>query len=416
MKITAAAIAGLIILSTVLGFMVRLMWRSLKRSDDPGRLISKWVISGVLIGIGVSVCFGSSNLGSAAGFIMPITVMVCGVGLGLIWAPNLATIIASPLTNAIDGGDQEIEPQPLYSMAQAKRKQGKYMESIAEIRKQLARFPEDFQGWIMLAEIQAEDLHDQAAALDTIDRFLTQPDHAPKNIAYALNRAADWHLKFGQDPESARQTLERILELLPETEEAQTARQRIAHLATPKELAEKHERAPIALPHHEEHLGLREDFSGLRPAPEDPAKLAQDYVRHLEDYPNDNEAREKLALVYADHYQRLDLATDQLEQLIAVSHQQPKQIVHWLNLLADLQVKLTGDATLARQTLQRIVDTNPKSAAAENARHRIAYLKLELKPQQKSQAMKLGSYEENLGLADKKPSAGDAGQSAYRSR
>jgi len=67
-----------------------------------------------------------------------------------------------------------------------------------------------------------------------------------------------------------------------------------------------------------------------------------------------------------------------------------------------LQIKLGGDAALARQTFQRIIDTFPKSAAAENARNRIAYLNLQLKPQQKSQVVKLGSYEQNIGLKDRK--------------
>jgi tetratricopeptide (TPR) repeat protein len=388
-------IAGLATLLAMVGIIGWAMWRSLKQSDDPRRLIVKWIVSALLL-----VFLLKS---ATAGVFGAVAAAIFGVILGIMWAPNLGAMLAKPFSSMYDGGDQELEPAPLYSIAEAKRKQGKYLESVAEIRKQLHNFPEDFACWMMLADIQAENLHDLAGAEDSVERVLTHKEHLPKNIAYALNRLADWQLKFNQDPEAARQTLERIPDLLPDTEEAQTARQRIAHLATKEELVEKQERTPIALPHHEEHIGLREDFSGLKPAPEDPAKLAQDYVRHLAEFPNDNEAREKLALVYADHYHRLDMAADQLEQLIAVAHQQPKQIVHWLNLLADLQIKIAGDAALAKQTLQRIVDANPKSAAAENARNRIARLKLELKPQQKSQEMKLGSYEENLGLAGKKP-------------
>lgn len=105
-----------------------------------------------------------------------------------------------------------------------------------------------------------------------------------------------------------------------------------------------------------------------------------------------------MAAIYGDRFQRLDLASDQLEQLISVPHQPAKQVVHWLNSLADLQIKLTEDATLARMTLQRIVDRFPKAAAAESALNRIAHLNLEFKRKQKSQAVKLGSYDQNLGL------------------
>jgi hypothetical protein len=48
--------------------------------------------------------------------------------------------------------------------------------------------------------------------------------------------------------------------------------------------------------------------------------------------------------------------------------------------------------------LQRIVDRAPNLAAAELARHRLALLTLELKAKTTSQAVKLGSYEQNIGL------------------
>jgi hypothetical protein len=44
------------------------------------------------------------------------------------------------------------------------------------------------------------------------------------------------------------------------------------------------------------------------------------------------------------------------------------------------------------------VDRAADGAAAELARRRLALLKLEMKSKDKSQAVKLGSYEENIGL------------------
>jgi hypothetical protein len=100
-------------------------------------------------------------------------------------------------------------------------------------------------------------------------------------------------------------------------------------------------------------------------------------VKHLEQHPLDTEARENLAIIYADHYRRLDLATDQLEQLIQGPNQPAKLITHWLNLLADLQIRGGAAYETVRDTLQRIVDRAPNLAAAELARHRLALLKLE---------------------------------------
>ena len=93
-----------------------------------------------------------------------------------------------------------------------------------------------------------------------------------------------------------------------------------------------------------------------------------------------------------------DLAADQVEQLLSQPNVPAKHVVHWLNLLADLQIKHAGNVAEARQALQRIVDLFPQSAAAENARNRVAHLQLELRARKESQVVKLGSYEQNIGL------------------
>ena len=94
---------------------------------------------------------------------------------------------------------------------------------------------------LMLAEVEAENLKDLPGAQMTIERLLTEPNQSPINLGLALNRLADWHLKYGQDPESAREALQRIIRLFPETEQAYLAGQRIAHLSTSEMLAEKSE-------------------------------------------------------------------------------------------------------------------------------------------------------------------------------
>jgi ABC-type transporter Mla subunit MlaD len=136
----------------------------------------------------------------------------------------------------------------------------------------------------------------------------------------------------------------------------------------------------------------------LRPVETDPATVAAALVKHLEEHPLDSHERESLAVVYANHYQRLDLAADQLEQLIQQPNQPAKNVVHWLNLLADLQVQGGSSVEEVQRTLQRIIDQYPDLAAAGNAQRRLDVVKLELKAKQKSQAVKLGSYEQDLGL------------------
>ena len=165
-------------------------------------------------------------------------------------------MIAKPFANLYDGGRQEPIPHPAYSVAQSNQKRGKYLEAVAEIRKQLDRFPTDVEGQMLLAQIQAEDLKDLPAAELTIQRFCEQPGHAPQNITFALYSMADWHLKVGQDREAARRDLEKIIELLPESEFALGAAHRIAHLGSAEMMLAQHERKKFIVAEGVQNLGL----------------------------------------------------------------------------------------------------------------------------------------------------------------
>ena len=387
------------------GLIGVVLYHWLKKSDDPARLISKWAVTAVMVGITwwvsaskIAASGGGLNLDYGTAFVVVIACAVCGIVLGITWGSEIGGFLGKPLASLFDGGDVEVAPAPFYSIAEAKRKQGKYLEAVAEIRKQLTRFTGDFAGMLMLAGIQAENLNDLPGARMTIERLLNEPDHSPTNVSLALNRLADWQLKLGQDPDSARAMLERIIEMFPETEQAYLAAQRIAHLATPEMLAEKNEPHRIKLGQYQENIGLLREPATVRAPSEDPATVASNLVKHLAQHPQDGEARERLALIYAEHYQRVDLAADQLEELLAQPNLPAKQAVHWLNVLADLRVRHSEDVVAAREALQRVVDLFPGSAAAENAKHRMVHLQLELRSRKKSRVMKLGGYEQNTGL------------------
>jgi tetratricopeptide (TPR) repeat protein len=374
-----------------------LVWRWVKASDEPIVLLIRLAITVVVMGF----TFRTAALAKdeASKIIALLIGCIAGLIMTFTWRQKFCDFVGDLFASLYTGGNQPVEPTPFYSIANAQRKQGRYADAIERVREQLLRFPTDFQGWMLIAEIQAENLQDLAAASETIQTILSQEGHAPKNIAFALSREADWCLSLGRDREAARASLERIVQLLPDTEQAQAALQRIAHL-TPQEMIDAEVNRPrVTLQARAgESMGLQERVPDIRPAEETPEAAAGRLVAHLAEHPYDDDAREKLALVYARHYGRLDLATDQLEQLITSPNQPPKQVAHWLNLLADLQLELSGDEGGARATLQRVADLYPKTAVAENALNRMAYLKLEVRAKQQSQAIKLGSYEQNIGL------------------
>jgi tetratricopeptide (TPR) repeat protein len=395
---TGELVRRIVTLTLLIGAGGFVVVRSVIKADDPARMVFKWLVTlGVMVFL-IRDAIPQVRREDLTALYGLGLVLICALVMIVTWRHTLAALFAAPLGALYDGGREPPEPRPAYSVALARQKQGRYLEAVAEIRQQLDRFPTDLEGHLLLAKIQAEDLKDLPAAELTVQRFCEQPGHAPQNIVFALYSLADWHLKIGQDPEAARRALQRVADLLPDSEFALGAAQRIAHLATAEKLLLPHERKQFIVAEGVKNLGLLASQEYLKPAGPDPAQIAAEYVKHLERHPLDSEAREKLAVIYADHYQRLDLAADQLEQLIQEPHQPARLVVHWLNLLADLQVRHGAGYETVRQTLQRIVDLDPHLAAAEIARHRLALLNLELKAREKSQAIKLGSYEQNIGL------------------
>jgi tetratricopeptide (TPR) repeat protein len=375
-----------------LACLVWLTVRALKRAEDPVKILFKW---GFTIPF-VLFCIWLARLMGPFG---PFLIVFMGIVLSIMWTPHISEWFSRPLTSMYDGGTEPPEPKPYYSIAQARRQRREFLQAVVAIREQLAKFPNDFEGVMLLANIQAEDLQDLSGAEITLNHFCDQPNPPPKQFAAAMTQLADWHINQTQDFDSARSALEKINARFPDTELSLHAAQRIAHLGgTEKVVLASLDRQPKAVPAGVKNVGLLESSEHLRPEEADPTKLATAYVKHLEQHPLDTEAREKLAVIYAGHYQRLDLAAGELNQLIETPNQPGKRVAHWLNLLADLQIQHGADYETVRGTLEKIIERFPELAAGEMARTRLARLKLELKGRKETPGVKLGVYEQNIGL------------------
>lgn len=331
------------------------------------------------------------------------TTMILGLVLNILWRNAIIDFICSPLTNLLTGGNEISDKKPVYSAAIAKRNRGQYYEAVAEVRKQLDKFPNDLEGALMLAAIQAENMKDLPAAEITLKRFCDRPATTPNVAAIALMQLADWYLKVA-DTDSAREAFQKIVVHFPSTEAAVRAKQRLAHLsAMEKIILAQHDRQNITVPEGVHNIGLLESTAFLRPEEADPNQLAETSIRHLEAHPHDSVEREKLATLYARDFKRLDLAEAELGQLINETNQKPKQVAYWLNLLANFQVELGADVATVQETLEQIVKRFADLPVAEIARRRLALLNNEFKGRQETTIVKLGVYEQNLGLKCGRP-------------
>jgi outer membrane protein assembly factor BamD (BamD/ComL family) len=363
------------------------------------RLVLRWLAALGLLGVLVLLFVKLGRAGGGGFFADFFTVLflvgaiaLCSIFLGILWAPQFGSWIAHPIVSLFDGGTQQLEPEPLYAIAQAHRKRGRYAEAIAEIHRQLALFPGDYTGTLMLADIQAAHQKDFDGAIQILEQWIADWGARSNRVPAALNQIAEWHIHGRQDPESARAALERVAALFPDTEAAYLASQRLTHIASSETLADRAHPHRIRLGEYPARVGLLTE--PLRPPPpEDPAAQAARCLGQLEQYPDDNETRERLARIYAEELDQLGLARQQMEWLLAQPKAPEREVARWLNLLAHLELHQAGNLEAARAALQRIVDRYPKSAAAEQARQRSALLVLELRGRKKSQTLRLGSSE-----------------------
>ena len=382
-----------------LGFFIWFFWRAVKNSEDPAKLVFRWLLTAAAVWIEVAVAMPAYGAGGLSAIFGLGLTMGLALFINIIWRHSLLDMITKPLTSLFDGGNEPPEKKPYYSVTKAKRNRGHYYEAVAEVRQQLDKFPNDFEGVLLLAGIQAENMKDLPAAENTLNHFCERPEAPMRLVAAALTQLADWHIKLSADVDSARAALQKIVTRFPGTEPALHAEQRMAHLGeTEKIILAQHDRQSIAVPEGVQNIGLLDSTEFLKPQEIDPGKLAAAHVQHLETHPHDAEVREKLAVLYAKDFKRLDLATMELAQLINEPKHKPKQVAHWLNLLANFQVELGADVATVKATLEKIVENFPDLSVAEIAQRRLARLNSEFKGQQQTSSVKLGVYEQNIGL------------------
>ena len=300
-------------------------------------------------------------------FILPV--LLAGweaVGLALMLAGGL-------LLHATLGLLHEKPPAPSYARALAKISFGKYEEAEMEVIRELEQYENDFEGWMMLAELYATHFNDLPAATDTIEDLCAQPSIAPSQISVALHRLADWHLKLAHDPVAARKVLEQICARMPGTHLDRMARQRIGRLpATRKELEEIESGRPLPLPSIPDEEPIGERLLSRDQA----AAAASRCVEALKRNPDDVPARERFARLLAENLGDARTGIEQLELLLAMAGQAEARRAEWLLLIAQWHARYGNDIESARLVYQQVMRDFPSTVHALAAQRRLNLLNL----------------------------------------
>ena len=407
LEATAERLFGLILIGGMgLAVVVYIIRKQLSNpQNDPVTVIGLWVLSFVVF-FGITY----SAIAAQEGFVLIFVLLVAvalAVLLGLAWTPTIANTLSSPLTTAFSGDDTEAYEGPAYGQALAKRKRGQYKDAVEAVEIQLEQHPGDFDGLMLKASIQAENLNDLPAAVATIQETLEDPDKLRFNLPIALNKMVDWQLTIAGDVSEGKRTLEQIREALPGSQAAQFASQRLSSLDASEEVEPANDDFNESYRNLVEESAAKDDFTGPLEIPRAvEANSFQVYevelqrcLRRVALHPDSFNNREELAALYLGHMKQPALAIQQYEHLLTLPGTTIHQKTAWLNKVADIQIKSDETHESIRSTLQRIISLDPNAAPAARAEQRISYLRVEMRGvNKKSKKLQLGNYDEDLGL------------------
>jgi hypothetical protein len=292
-----------------------------------------------------------------------------------------ALLVVAPIAGYAPGLVYPKTLPPMYARAVARMKFGKYNEAEKEIIRELEKSEDDFDGWMMLADLYANHFHDLAEAERTVLDICEQPQVTPPQLSVALHRLADWQMKLGGDPTAARRALQVICERLRGTHLARMAQLRINQLPkTTEDLREQQTAGTIRMP----ALGDSMDEDSLEPVQIDraaAAKAANACVEKLKSEPNDIPAREKLARIFTEQLQKPDLGIEQIGLLLTLPEPPEGKRAEWLGLIGAWELKYRQDTERGREALQQLLKEFPGSVHAFAARRRLELLDAEKQQQ-----------------------------------
>jgi hypothetical protein len=282
-----------------------------------------------------------------------------------------ALIWLCPMTQYFLMEAQIYKPSPSYSNAIAKMKFGKYGEAEMAIISQLEKSESDFDGWMMLAELYAQQFKDLTQAEQTILDICAEPNTTVSQVSIALHRLADWQLDLRGDPEAARRVLEEICKRMPGTHLATMAQLRINQLpATDKELKEMNAPRVFRLPAAETPTAAEAEPNIPAPDRDEAATIANELVEQLNANPKDIAVREKLARIF-ESLGKIDLALEQLELLVGMPGTTQEKGVEWLSLMATWETKHHGEGEELQKILRRMIQDYPQTGQAFAAQKRL---------------------------------------------
>ncbi len=383
-----------IVLFTTIG---GLAYFSLRKSEI--KFLTSRIVATIPICIGI---FYVINLGFNP--LVPFLAAILGGIFAIIWTGPIITLVIKPFTD-IFFPSEEIDEAPIYSSALRLRNQGLYSQALEKINLELEKFPEDPKGHILKSQILARDRKEPEEAIEQLESFLGNDPPPPKPAQVViLTQLAEISLEHLKNHDLAQTYFKEIIRKFPDSEASQSAEQRIAQIIIPSAKKAREPNKNFTVEKNDRDYGLEygRDYVHDNLTKQMDDLPIEDLMAHLIEHPKNFAARKELVRRLAFEEDEPEDAIKWLQEALEIPHQSHRQRAGWYDMLVDIQIKKLANLDAAKMTLTRFIDEDPQSGMADLARKRILTLRRELDVLSQKDPIKLGEYEQDIGLKTKR--------------
>jgi hypothetical protein len=389
-----------------------------QNAHDPW--FSFWVNSSIRGGAFVVVCWGavtyvwmilviarefgkSNDFRFAIKFLgIPLFLIALLISYRAPWTmlPFAVLLVLMPVTHRSLNVVEKRAPVPMYGAAQGKINFGKYEAAEAEVIHQLEKKDNDFNGWMMLAELYATKYRRMEDAAQVVVDMCRDPSITEVEASIACNRLADWQLEIGMNPAAARAALDLLIQRAPESHVAKMAALRLKQMPrTREDLLDQQKPKSIRLPAlREESATAKEEGAGMSQSDASlEANRLSDRLRHE---PNDVEARERLAIVLAEGLGQVSVGIEQLRLMINLPDVSGERAAKWLAQMASWERRLNKNEAKFIALLNEIIRVYPGTTHALSARRQLQLMEEQKRQPANAEGQNIPPIKIRVGLPE----------------
>jgi hypothetical protein len=304
---------------------------------------------------------------------LPMFLLAFIIGFGGNWSslPTALLVLLMPVVHRALYIVEAPPPVPMYGAAQGKINFGKYEDAEVEVIHQLEKKDNDFNGWMLLAELYATKYRRLDDAAQVIVDLCRDPAITEVEASVACNKLADWQLEIGGNPSAARAALDLLIQRAPHSHVARMAEMRLKQMPrTREDLLDRRKPKSIRLPALRENAEI---FSGEYATinKHEASQEANRLSDRLRDNPNDFGARERLAILLAEHLGQVNVGIEQLRLMINMPEMMGERAAKFLAQIATWERHLNKNEQKFQTLLNEIIRVYPNTTQAYSARRQL---------------------------------------------